>query len=96
MKEKPPVPLWMAGLYCVTFVGPVYHTFLGLIRDGDPRWLWHLPTSIGSVAGNAWGVMTYRKRGKDKTLIAELQVKQELNSTKSMPIPKKPKEESKK
>ena len=23
MKEKPPVPLWLAGLYCVTFVGPL-------------------------------------------------------------------------
>ena len=78
MKEKPPVPLWLAGIYCVTFVGPIYHTLRGLIRDGDPRWLWHLPTSLGSVLGNAWGVLTYKQRGKDKKLIAELQVKQEL------------------
>jgi hypothetical protein len=30
------------------------------------------------VLGNAWGVLTYKRRGKDKTLIAELQVKQTL------------------
>jgi glycosyltransferase involved in cell wall biosynthesis len=78
MKEKPPVPLWLSAVYCVTFVGPLWHTLRGLIRDGDPRWLWHLPTSIGSVLGNAWGIWTYKRRGKDKKLIAELQVKQEL------------------
>jgi hypothetical protein len=50
----------------------------GIIRDGDLRWLWHVPTCVGSVLGNAWGVFTYKKRGKDKKLIAELQVKQEL------------------
>jgi len=96
MKERPPVPLWMAGIYCVTFVGPVYHTFLGLIRDGDPRWLWHVPASISSVLGNAWGVQTYRKRGKDKGLIKELQVKQELETSKKPPKLEKPKEELKK
>jgi glycosyltransferase involved in cell wall biosynthesis len=78
MKEKPPVPLWLAAVYCVTFVGPLWHTLRGVIRDRDACWLWHLPTSIGSVLGNAWGVWTYKRRGKDKTLIAELQVKQEL------------------
>jgi glycosyltransferase involved in cell wall biosynthesis len=78
MKEKPPVPLWLAGVYCITFVGPIYHTIVGLFRDRDARWLWHLPTSIGSVLGNAWGVLTYKRRGKNKKLIAELQVKQTL------------------
>ena len=81
MKEKPPVPLWLAALYCVTFFGPVFHTLRGLLRDGDVRWLWHLPACLGSVLGNAWGVSTYKQRGKgDKgnKLIAELQVKQEL------------------
>jgi len=42
------------------------------------RWLWHTPASLASVLGNAWGVLTYRRRGKDKKLIAELQVKQSL------------------
>jgi hypothetical protein len=42
------------------------------------RWLWHLATCPASVLGNAWGVLTYQQRGKDKQLIADLQVKQEL------------------
>ena len=78
MKESPPVPLWLAAVYCVTFFGPAYHTLRGLVRDRDAAWLWHLPTCLGSVAGNAWGVWTYKQRGKDKRLIAELQVKQKL------------------
>ena len=78
IKEKPPVPLWLAAVYCVTFFGPAYHTARGIIRDGDPRWLWHLLACPASVLGNAWGVLTYRQRGQDKSLIAELQVKQEL------------------
>lgn len=78
MKEKPHVPLWLAVVYCVTFIGPVWHTLRGLIRDADPRWLWHLPTCLGGVLGNVWGVWTYRRRGQDRKLIAELQVKQTL------------------
>lgn len=78
MKEKPPVPLWRAGVYCVTFAGPIWHTLRGLIRDRDVCWLWHVPASLGSVLGDAWGVWTYKRRGKDKTLIAELKVKQTL------------------
>ncbi|NJO37863.1 MAG: hypothetical protein HC871_09930 [Rhizobiales bacterium] len=27
----------------------------GLLRDGDPAWLWHLPASYGSFLGAAWG-----------------------------------------
>ena len=80
MKEKPPVPLWLATVYCVTFVGPIYHTLRGLVRDGDFRWLWHLPACLGSVLGSAWGVLTYQRRGQDKKLIADLLVKQTLKS----------------
>ena len=80
MKEKPPVPLWLATVYCVTFVGPIYHTLRGLVRDGDFRWLWHLPACLGSVLGSAWGVLTYKRRGQDKKLIADLLVKQTLKS----------------
>ena len=43
MKEKPPVPLWLAAVYCVTFFGPLCHTLRGILRDGDACWLWHLP-----------------------------------------------------
>jgi len=82
MREKPPVPLWLAAVYGVSVLGPLWHTLRGLLRDGDPRWLWHLLASPASVLGNAWGVWTYRRRRHDKTggqsLIAELQVKQTL------------------
>jgi glycosyltransferase involved in cell wall biosynthesis len=78
MKEKPPVPLWLAGVYCVTFAGPLWHTLRGLIRDADPRWLWHLPACLGSVLGSAWGVLTHRRHGGDNKLIARLQTKQNL------------------
>lgn len=78
MKEKPRVPLWLAAVYCVTFVGPLWHTWRGLIRDRDGCWLWHTPACLASVAGNAWGMWTYKRRGKEKKLIAELQVKQTL------------------
>ena len=78
MQERPPIPAWVAGLYCVTFVGPIYHTLLGLARDRDPRWLWHLPACLASVLGTAWGWLTYRRRRKTEKLVAELQVKQTL------------------
>lgn len=80
MKEHPPVPLWLAALYCVTFIGPCYHALRGLLRSGDFRWLWHLPASPASVLGNAWGVMTYKHRAKTRNLVAELQVKQTLKN----------------
>jgi len=80
MKEKPPVPLWLAVVYCVTFIGPLWHALRGVVRDRDARWLWHLPACLGSVLGNAWGVLTYKRRGSDKKLIAELQVKQNLKT----------------
>lgn len=83
MKEHPPVPLWLAAVYCVTFFGPLYHVLRGTARDRDWRWLWHLAASPASVLGNAWGVLTYKQRGKDKTLIAELQVKQTLKNSPS-------------
>jgi glycosyltransferase involved in cell wall biosynthesis len=78
MKEKPPVPLWLAGVYCVTFIGPIYHTAAGLLRDRDACWLWHLPACLGSVIGNAWGVWTYKTRRGEKNLVARLKPKQTL------------------
>ena len=72
------MPLWVAGVYCVTFAGPLWHALRGLFRDRDARWLWHVPASLGSVLGDVWGVWTYKRRGKEKKLIAELQVKQTL------------------
>jgi len=78
MKEKPPIPGWLACLYCLTFIGPIYHVVRGMVRDHDLRWLWHVPASIGSVAGLAWGILTHKMRSQDKRLIADLQVKQTL------------------
>jgi glycosyltransferase involved in cell wall biosynthesis len=78
MKEKPPLPLWLAAVYCVSFFGPAFHTLRGILRDGDFRWLWHLLACPASVLGNTWGVLTDKRRGKDKKLIAQLQVNQKL------------------
>lgn len=82
---KSSASLWLAALYCVAFIGPLWHTLCGLIRDRDARWLWHLPACLGSVLGNAWGVLTYKRRGKDKKLIAKLQVKQSLKNAAQNP-----------
>ena len=78
MKEKPPVPIWLAGVYCLTFVGPLWHAFRGLARDRDPAWLWHVPASLGSFWGTAWGWWTYKTRKNDPKLVANLQVEQQL------------------
>ena len=78
MEEKPPIPSWLACLYCITFVGPIYHTLLGLLRDRDPRWLWHVPASIGSLLGVIWGFQTHVVHSKEKRLIADLQPRQTL------------------
>lgn len=80
MKESPPVPLWLATLYCVTFVGPIYHTLRGIFRSGDSRWFWHVPASPASVLGNAWGVWTYKTRKHDKKLVANLKPEQTLKN----------------
>lgn len=77
MKQKPPVPGWMACVYCATFIGPIWHTLLGLVRDADARWLWHVPASLGSLWGTVWGWFTHRARPKDAN-IGDLQVKQTL------------------
>ena len=82
MKEKPPIPLWLAVLYCCTGVGPLWHTLLGLVRDGDPAWLWHFPTCPASVIGHIWGVIAYRQGRNDPRLIATLNVKQDLRQEK--------------
>ena len=78
MREKPPVPAWLAAAYCVSVVGPAWHTLRGIVRDGDLRWLWHVPASWASVLGVAWGVWTHKRRKGEKKLIADLQVKQTL------------------
>ena len=80
MKEKPSVPLWLAALYCVTFVGPLWHTLRGLIHDRDLRWIWHTPASVASVLGDIWGVWTYKWSKHNRNVIAELKPKQTLKT----------------
>ena len=78
MREKPPVPAWLAAFYCVSFFGPAWHTLRGLFRDGDAAWLWHIPASTASLLGVLWGIQTHRAGRKNRNLIADLQVKQTL------------------
>jgi glycosyltransferase involved in cell wall biosynthesis len=78
MKEKPPVPLWLSAVYCVTFIGPLWHTLRGFVFDRDWRWLWHTPACLASVLGNAWGVWTYKTRRGERNLIAKLKPEQTL------------------
>jgi glycosyltransferase involved in cell wall biosynthesis len=80
MKERPRIPLWLAAIYCVTLAGPVYHALRGMIRDGDWRWLWHVPACPASVLGNAWGVWTYKTHKHDKKLVARLKQEQVLKN----------------
>jgi glycosyltransferase involved in cell wall biosynthesis len=82
MKEKPPVPAWLAAFYCVSILGPAYHSLRGLFRDGDPRWLWHLFASPASLLGVLWGMQTYKSQKHNRRLVADLQVKQTLLDTK--------------
>jgi glycosyltransferase involved in cell wall biosynthesis len=76
LAEKPPVPGWVACLYCATFVGPAYHALAGLIRTGDVRWLWHVPACVASLAGAVWGYFTHKFRSGDRKLVASLQPRQ--------------------
>jgi hypothetical protein len=75
---KSSASLWLAALYCVAFIDPLWHPLCGLVCDCNARWLWHLPACIGTVLGNTWGMWTYRRRGQEMKLIAELRVKQTL------------------
>ena len=66
MKEKPPVPLWLAVVYCVTVSGSLGTPCAGSSATATFRWLWHSLACPAERAGNAWGVWTYRRRGRTK------------------------------
>jgi hypothetical protein len=83
MAEKPPIPHWLAAIYCVSVFGPIYHIVRGVAKDRDVRWFWHFPASLLSLFGVAWGWQTYRSRSKQKDLIASLQPKQTLKNVPS-------------
>lgn len=78
--QKPAVPAWLAALYCVTLIGPLFHTLLGIARDRDWRWVWHTPASVASLLGILWGWQTQRANRHNAKLIADLQPKQTLKS----------------
>jgi glycosyltransferase involved in cell wall biosynthesis len=78
LEQKPPVPGWLACVYCVSILGPAWHVASGWLRSGDPRWLWHFPASLASVTGAVWGFLTHRLRSRDEKLVAKLQPRQRL------------------
>ena len=80
LEEKPPMPAWLACFYCISFIGPLYHTATGLIRDRDIRWAWHLPASIASVLGAVWGYITHKRHSNQKDLVSKLQPRQTLKN----------------
>lgn len=77
IKHKSAVPAWAAALYCASWVAPMWHVLLGLLRDRDVRWFWHPPACFGSLVGTIWGWQTQKSRGKDRN-IHDLKVDQTL------------------
>ena len=75
---NPRVPSWVACLYCVSIVGPLYHVLLGLMKTRHPAWLWHLIACPASVLGVTWGVLTYLRTGRNPDVEARLQPRQQL------------------
>mgnify|MGYP002381254155 CR=1 FL=1 len=75
---RPTVPGWLACVYCASVIGPVYHSLRGLLRTGNPAWLWHPVVSLSSVMGISWGVLTYFTQGHNQNAEAALQPKQRL------------------
>jgi glycosyltransferase involved in cell wall biosynthesis len=82
MRERPPMPVWLAAGYCLSVIGPLYHAWRGVLRDRDLAWFWHLWACPASVLGTALGVWTYRTRRGQRRLVADLQVKQDLRTKK--------------
>lgn len=72
MEQKPPIPGWLACVYCATFVGPLWHTIRGLVRDRTALWLWHVPASVASLLGALWGYVTHMRHSKDEKLVSRL------------------------
>jgi hypothetical protein len=78
LKVKPPVPIWLGALYCVTLLGPLWHALRGWRRDADLRWWWHCLACPASVLGTVWGVWTQRTSRNRDRLVSDLQVDQSL------------------
>ncbi len=78
-RMNPRVPAWLACLYCVSLLGPLYHTVRGLVRTRDIRWLWHPLACLASVFGLTWGVVTYLTSARSADAEASLQPVQKLD-----------------
>ena len=76
---KPMVPGWLACVYCVTLIGPLYHTLAGLMRTRRLEWLWHPVACLASAFGIAWGVLTYLTAPKTPDSEASLQPVQKIS-----------------
>jgi hypothetical protein len=78
MKEKPPVPLWLAGF--IASRSPARFMAHAARNVSRPRRALALAFAgvPGSVLGNAWGVWTYKTRRGEKNLVAKLKPKQTL------------------
>jgi len=75
---SPPV----ACLYCITLIGPFYHTIRGVVTTSDLRWLWHPVGCLASLVGLGWGVITYALSPKTADAEARLQPVQKLEGEK--------------
>lgn len=73
---KPTVPPLVACLYCISVIGPLFHTVIGIARTRDWRWGWHLIACPASFLGLFLGTVTYYagKHSADKE--AQLQPRQ--------------------
>lgn len=75
---QPTVPGWLACLYCVSLIGPLYHTILGLAKTRNIAWAWHPIACYLSVFGIGWGVLTYLLSVQNRNDEAHLQPRQKL------------------
>jgi glycosyltransferase involved in cell wall biosynthesis len=80
----PAVPPLVAAFYCVSIVGPLWHTLYGIARTRDWHWLWHSVACPASVFGLAWGVVTFKLGPKTADAEASLQPKQTIDEEKKL------------
>jgi glycosyltransferase involved in cell wall biosynthesis len=78
-RMKPQMPGWTACLLCATLVVPLVQTARGLFKTGDARWLWHPFASLISVAGVAWGILTFLLSKRTADAEANLQPVQRIS-----------------
>jgi len=78
LEQRAPVSKPLACAYCLSIVGPLYHALRGWRKTGDWRWLWHIPASVASLLGAAWGWFTHRRQRGNKRIMTTLKRPQSL------------------